>query len=110
VSPVTTDLFGQVTFEGVVVELERGCNWCQSRTMTICGPGRGPHAASLTCSHCGRTGGWLSKEQMSAIRCIVGKFGLPPGPIKVRKTSNGQIAQPGDVIPMRDTQEETDNE
>src|SRR5262245_10302790 len=89
---MTTDLLGETTLEGLSVELERGCNWCGHLTLTIVGPGVAPHAAALACTRCGRTGGWLSKEQASFVRCVISKFGCPSGPIKVCHPSGASRA------------------
>ena len=82
---MSTDLFGDITLDGIVVELEhRGCKWCGSSTMRIAGPGVGPHAAALVCPHCHRNGGWLPKESAAFVTAIVTKFGRPTAPVIVR--------------------------
>src|SRR5262245_50387059 len=36
---VTTDLLGDISLEGIVVELDRGCAWCGSNALVIVGSG-----------------------------------------------------------------------
>jgi len=78
-----TNLFGEVTLEGIVVELDRGCAWCGSNALVIVGPGAGPHAAALACPHCHRNGGWLPKGAAGFIMECIKQFGPPAGPIIV---------------------------
>jgi hypothetical protein len=79
------DLLGDVSLEGILVELERGCARCGSTTLVISGPGAGPHAAALTCPHCHRNGGWLQKDAAAFIADVVKAFGgRPTKPIVVR--------------------------
>jgi hypothetical protein len=81
-----TNLFGEITLEGVVIELDRGCAWCGSGSgaLVIVGPGAGPHAAALACPYCRRNGGWLPKGAAGFIGECIKQFGPPEGPIVVR--------------------------
>lgn len=81
---MTTDLLGDITLDGIVVELDRGCKWCGSGTLVIAGPGAGPHAAALSCPHCHRNGGWLPKEAAAFVTATIKEFGRPTGPVIVR--------------------------
>jgi hypothetical protein len=79
-----TNLFGETTLEGIVVELDRGCAWCGSNALVIVGPGAGPHAAALACPHCNRNGGWLPQAAAGFITNVIKQFGPPNEPIIVR--------------------------
>jgi hypothetical protein len=81
---MTTDLFGEPTLEGVLVELDRGCAWCGNATLVISGPGAGPHAARLACPNCHRGGGWLRREAAAFLTEIVKAYGRPTQPVIVR--------------------------
>jgi len=82
---MTIDLFGEITLDGIVVELDRGCAWCGHAALVIVGPGSGPHAAALACPHCHRTGGWLPKEAAAFITEVIETFGRPVEPVIIRE-------------------------
>jgi hypothetical protein len=84
VRTMTTDLLGDLSLEGVIVELDRGCAHCGNETLVVTGPGRGPHAATLSCQRCHRNGGWLPKEAAAFIIEIVKAYGRPSGRVIVR--------------------------
>jgi hypothetical protein len=55
--------------------------------VAIIGPGKGPHAASLTCAGCRRHRGWLAKPEADFIREIIRAVGRPTTPIVLRNAS-----------------------
>ena len=88
-----TDLLGDISFDGIVVELDRGCLWCGSNVLVIVGSGAGPHAAALACPHCHRNGGWLPKSAARFITECIKQFGPPAGPIIVRNDATRATSQ-----------------
>jgi hypothetical protein len=80
-------LGGPSPLEGIEVETWRGCHWCGAKTLTICGPPSGPHAAMLVCPRCHHNGGWLPKEAARFLTELIKHFGCPTGPVNLRKTN-----------------------
>jgi transposase-like protein len=44
-----------------VITRSKPCPHCRSKTFIV-EPGKGPHRVHLRCAECGRSGGWLKKE------------------------------------------------
>lgn len=65
---------------GLLVRTPRPCRRCSSE-LAVIGPGKGPHAASLTCAECETHRGWLSHEFHRFITEIVNESGRPTEPI-----------------------------
>ena len=47
---------------GRVIERPKPCGHCGCVAFKVA-PGKGPHAAALYCTGCGRFGAWLSKRE-----------------------------------------------
>jgi len=67
---------------GLKVNLPRHCP-CGHDLLHV-GPGRGPHRASLQCARCGRHCGWLSHKAAKFLADVIGRFGKPIAPVRVR--------------------------
>jgi hypothetical protein len=57
--------------------------------MATLGPGKGPHAAELRCSACGRHRGWLAQEAGDFLKTITEQFGAPTEPLTLSDNSIG---------------------
>ena len=71
--------------EGIVVDLDRGCNWCGNTGLIVTGPANGSHTAILFCQHCQRNGGWLEKEAVAFLTDFIKTWGKPNEPVIYRK-------------------------
>jgi hypothetical protein len=82
---------------GLKVVMPVACPKCRNR-LAIIGPGKGPHAASLTCARCRHARGWLAKQEADFINNIISTFGRPTAPIVLRSkllASGAVRCQPG---------------
>jgi hypothetical protein len=71
---------------GLTVKLPDTCSNCGD-LVTIVGPGKPPHAASLLCRACGLHRGWISRANHTFLNEIINKFGAPTEPIVFRNRS-----------------------
>jgi hypothetical protein len=67
---------------GLKVNLPRQCP--RGHDTLHVSPGRGPHRASLQCARCGRHCGWLSHKVAKFLCDVIGRFGKPIAPVRVR--------------------------
>lgn len=44
-----------------MAQIAQNCKYCQQKALVVT-PGKGVHAAGLTCSHCRRHNKWLKKD------------------------------------------------
>jgi hypothetical protein len=67
---------------GIEINLPRHCQ-CGHDTLRV-GPSRSSHRASLECARCGRHCGWLSHKTATFLSAVIGRFGRPIAPVRVR--------------------------
>jgi hypothetical protein len=70
---------------GLLAQLPKPCR-CGAE-LTIVGPGKGPHAASLHCAECQTHRGWISHATYKFLTETVKQFGRPESPIILRRPS-----------------------
>jgi hypothetical protein len=68
---------------GLKAVMPAACTKCRNR-LAIIRPGKGAHAASLTCTRCRHARGWLAKQEADFINNIISTFGRPTAPIMLR--------------------------
>jgi hypothetical protein len=68
---------------GLLVRLDRSIDRVEPccKNIAIIGPGRGSHAASLTCTGCNRHRGWLPRRALPFVIQLTRRFGAPIEPI-----------------------------
>jgi hypothetical protein len=86
---MSTDLFGMPTLVGLKVRLDRPVDREHPCCNNVCiiGPGKGPHAGALHCADCGQHRGWLTKPTAQWLEHVAARFGAPPTPIVVRRST-----------------------
>lgn len=70
---------------GLLVQLPHPCR-CGTTEAEI-EPGRGSHHTGLRCTFCGRHAGWMSRTSHYFLTTVIGKFGCPTAPIRIRATA-----------------------
>jgi hypothetical protein len=70
------DLFPETIPVSANIEMRHPCRRCGD-SIAITGPGKEPHAASLTCKGCGKRRGWLGKAAAKYIKEIRGTPNVP---------------------------------
>jgi hypothetical protein len=73
------------------IDRDRPC----CRNICIIGPGKGPHAGTLSCADCGQQRGRLSKPTAQWIELVASRFGAPLTPIVVRKAHTFEEEEAG---------------
>jgi hypothetical protein len=84
------------SLSGLAVKLPDTCGKCGA-LITIVGPSKPPHSASLLCQSCGCPRGWISRASYAFLHEIANKFGVPTEPIVFRNRST-KPEQDGDGI------------